>query len=555
MDTMKLLGLVEKVESIFTKIKYMRSDEQLVSPNKNQLNEIKQALNELFVEYNGGPTCIDVIYTRNDSNEFFGVYVNPMFNFGDAISILATEDPVVCRQYQLEIESGLLDMDLDADEITAIVLHEISAMLCNPQVLNDVRALIDMHVLVEDDVIRIRDSVNYSQLLLYALKDTYYKVSSLMFKEDIEEVTGNALIQAAELADAIESGQEKLINNVYGMSDTVRSPKVIILKWAFMLYKDVQHNSRLSRETLTDAKDFTASILVKQEIDKTLTALDRIDASTVLEGVSLNKVFEKKALHSLNEASLFKSLKQSGLKSIENDYYELAIKAKAMECEDDAIFLIRAINTRLGILEDYIYNTELSDAESRKWNGVLENYRNLREFVAKSKVFKKKSYGLFFDYNQLDQVDESFALEPVRESIFSKNVKIPKDVMDPMSKDLSIWQDTAKCKKQIDTLFKYLIDNKAPEKQISYNCKRVYYYILGNTFADGIASSINHGDTVTYLCSKYAKKYASDKDKATIKKDIDNTVDALNKLESSGKDLTKLQEQWRADIVKAVKYL
>lgn len=31
MDTMKLLGLVEKVESIFTQIKYLRAEEQLVS--------------------------------------------------------------------------------------------------------------------------------------------------------------------------------------------------------------------------------------------------------------------------------------------------------------------------------------------------------------------------------------------------------------------------------------------------------------------------------------------------------------------------------------------
>lgn len=33
MDTIKLLALVEKVESIFTQIKYLRKEEQISSPS------------------------------------------------------------------------------------------------------------------------------------------------------------------------------------------------------------------------------------------------------------------------------------------------------------------------------------------------------------------------------------------------------------------------------------------------------------------------------------------------------------------------------------------
>ena len=401
MDTIKLLALVEKVESIFTQIKYLRAAEQISSPSTLQLTDLKTALNNLFTEYSDGPVCTDIMYTANYDKQFMGLYINPLLNYGDAINIIATEEPITCRQYQLELGSDLLDMDLDAEEITAIVLYEISSMLCNPQVIEDVRNLIHLEVLSNEDVVRIRDNTNFSQLLMYAIKDTLYKVSSMIFKEDIEEITSNPLIQAAELVDAMESAQEKLVNNVYGLSDSARSPKVSILKWTFMVYQDVQHNSRLARETLLDSKDFTASMLQKQEIDKTIIALDRIDATTLFENTNIIKVLEKKALYSVTEGSIFKSLKQSGLKSIENDLYELAIKAKAMECEDDALFIIRAINTRLGILEDYIYNTELSDNESKKWNAVANGYRELRETVVKSKIFKKKSYCLFFDYNQL----------------------------------------------------------------------------------------------------------------------------------------------------------
>ena len=553
MDTIKLLALVEKVESIFTQIKYLRKEEQISSPSTLQLTDLKTALNNLFTEYSNGPVCTDIIYTANYDKQFMGLYINPLLNYGDAISIIATEEPVTCRQYQLELGSDLLDMDLDAEEITAIVLHEISSMLCNAQVIEDLRNIIHLEVLSTEDVVRLRDNINYSQLLMYAIKDTLYKVSSMIFKEDIEEMTSNPLIQAAELVDAMESAQEKLVNNVYGLSDSARSPKVTILKWAFMIYQDVQHNSRLARETLLDSKDFTASILQKQEIDKTIIALDRIDATTLMENANIVKVLEKKALHSVTEGSIFKSLKQSGLKSIENDLYELAIKAKAMECEDDALFIIRAINTRLGILEDYIYNTELSENEAKKWNAVANSYRELRETVVKSKVFKKKSYGLFFDYNQLDQYDESFEMEPVRESVFTKYVKIPKE-MRLVDAD---FLNASVLKSKSEKLLKFLVDNKAPEKQLSFMSANMYWGLVGATFSQGTESGISHtGDTVTFVIQKYVSKYCIDKIKARIKKDIEDTITGLNRIEASGKkDLTKLQEQWRADILKAVKYL
>ena len=108
MDTMKLLGLVEKVESIFTQIKYLRKEEQIRSPSTLQLTDLKTALNNLFTEYSNGPVCTDIIYTANYDKQFMGLYINPLLNYGDAISIIATEEPITCRQYQLELGSDLL---------------------------------------------------------------------------------------------------------------------------------------------------------------------------------------------------------------------------------------------------------------------------------------------------------------------------------------------------------------------------------------------------------------------------------------------------------------
>ena len=45
-------------------------------------------------------------------------------------------------------------------------------MMDSFDVIEQVRVLIDLYVLSDDDVISIRDSVNYSQLIIYALKET-----------------------------------------------------------------------------------------------------------------------------------------------------------------------------------------------------------------------------------------------------------------------------------------------------------------------------------------------------------------------------------------------
>lgn len=399
MDEIRFEEALDKLEQVFVNILYLRPEEMLCAPNTQHLTDIKKSLNDIF---ENKIICTDVLYSLNTDKEYFGIVINPIMTAPDALNILTTNDPVTINKYQLEFDSKIFDMGLNAEELAATVLYEISSMLCNDGIVDEVRALIDLHVLEDDDVIHIRDSANYSQLIIYALKDTYCKVSSMLYKEEADDLLANNFIKEANLGDALLSAQEKLINNVYGLTDSVRSPKTIILKWMFMVYKDMKHNSTMIKDTLKEAKEFTASLLKKQEIDKTLVAIDRIDTQTVLENAVLPKFIDSK-VSKLNEANIFKSLKQSGLRSIEDDYYELAIKAKAAETEDDVLFVLRGINTRLSILEDYIYNTELSEAESKKWNALAMKYRDLRDTLAKSKVLKKKQYGLFFDYSQFDE--------------------------------------------------------------------------------------------------------------------------------------------------------
>ena len=99
-------------------------------------------------------------------------------------------------------------------------------------------------------------------------------------------------------------------------------------------------------------------------------------------------------------------MKQNGLRSIEDGLYEFAMRMKNCDTEEDAMYILRGINTRLNVLEDYIYNTpELTDRERKKWQAVANQYRELRVQLTKKKIWKKNSYGLFFDYNQTFEGD------------------------------------------------------------------------------------------------------------------------------------------------------
>ena len=154
----------------------------------------------------------------------------------------------------------------------------------------------------------------------------------------------------------------------------------------------MKHNSRLVKDTLRDAKSFTGSRLIKSEIDKTIDAVDNINNQIVIEGATLNEHFDKAHISSVNELSLFQSLKRSGLRSIEDDLYEFTIRMK---------------NCELNILEDYLTQNadNINENERKHWQAVANQYRNLRNELAKKKIGNKKQYGIWFDYDKLDQLD------------------------------------------------------------------------------------------------------------------------------------------------------
>lgn len=401
MDEIKLESLRDKLETTILNIKHAKGANEQISPNSILLRDLKDTLNEMLEYYK----CTEIFYTLNTDKQFFGVTVSPSIDSTQTVQIISSDVPVIIRSYKLELDSKLFDLDLEADEIMATILYEVTSMLSG-STIEAVRDLLHVYVLSNNSTISIRDSINYYQLIIYAIKDTMYKVSSLLFKEDIEDLMANNAIQTLNLQDPLVSAQEKIISSAFGSSDSVRSPKTIILQYVFMVYRDISHNTRIIRDDLRDAVDFTASVLIKSEIDKTLKALDRIGNTIAESTMPLSELIDKK-VSAVNEISLFKSLKQSGLRAIDDDFYEYAIRAKAVEDEPEAMSVLHSINTRISILDDYVDNTpDITEYDKKKYEKLADKYRSLRDYLAKKKIINKKQYGVFIDYSQYDHLDD-----------------------------------------------------------------------------------------------------------------------------------------------------
>lgn len=389
----------ERINSIFLNI-LSGNEEHLIRPSASILGDLKNVLNG----YLQGINCKDIIFTLNTDKPFFGIKVQPVLNSADALNILLTDEKMKLKDYNVELDSKLFSVSLDSDELTAYLIHEITSMMGSYNIVDQARSYIDISLLNDDTYIKIRDSVNYSQLFIFGLCDTFYKLSSAIFKEDPEDLISNIYIQQEKLESSLLSALDKVNNSIFGFGDSVKEPKIIILQWVFTVYSEIKLNNEYIKDTLRDASEFSASRLDQNMIERTLKSVDAI--LSMNESATLTEVFRSGYADALNEISLFKSLKSNGLRSIEDAYYELLMRAKACETEEEAMYVLRGINTRINILEDYLFNTpDLSDNERKRWELLAIKYRELRNMLAKKKIMNKKQYGIYIDYNKFDELD------------------------------------------------------------------------------------------------------------------------------------------------------
>ena len=376
-----------KIENLISDIGKLRD----LTNSKEDVESIRQNLNYIL------PTgsCKEVIYTNNVDKLPFGCIVLPTLADINVNAFLITGDEVTIKEYKCEIDSKMFDYGLTDEEIAQILLFNIFHLISGTRPCEVIREYIDNFFCDENTQLVIRDSVQYKTILSFGIADALCKITSCLYlPDDIDE---DAYLESLDFEyGSFKSAIDKLYNEIPGCeNEATRAPNLSMLNWSLRLYSNVDNERPAALHLLRKAKDITASNLYIKRIDAMINSLNRIDTDAyVTEAV--NSVLNEKG-------GLLAYLKYTGLRDLENDLYEFQIRAKNAEGEQEVMYALKQINARLTILADYIRENR-DDPDIDHWIEVKAEYEELRDILAKKRLHKR-SYGIFVDYDALDQLD------------------------------------------------------------------------------------------------------------------------------------------------------
>ena len=351
---------------------------------------LKAELNKFFKDSN----CKEVLFTTNTDKMFFGIRLIPVIDADDIYDYLVDDEPQRITKYLMEIDSKLLDpiMALSTEELLAIILYDVSHLVGTSEPIDNARNALHAYLASNKEHIKVTQSIHYKEILAYGLKDYLAKCASLFYESDPSKITGDEFCFMYNLGDALYSGYSKISKNNIKLYENCEISKFITFGWTLSLYKNIRIRRISSLRTLGRAKQLTGSRLEKMEIDNVIRRINRIDDDAILEAGGVIdtvriKMREKMRKHRINN-----------LRSIDSSYYELNMQIRNVEDENDALYLMRQINTNIAIIDEYRNSPDCDDVEKAKWNQAMDKFVQLRDRLSSTTVYKNKNYGLFVNY-------------------------------------------------------------------------------------------------------------------------------------------------------------
>lgn len=342
--------------------------------------------------------CEGVLYTNNTDLDFFGVYVQPVLKEKDVYPLLISDYTTTIEKYYVELDSKLFNplLGLTNREILAIILHDIGSMINSSGPIDRAVKEIDLYLDTTNDVLRTTDNVNYVAILTFGLKDLLHKLTSIFTADLTSNVAIDDFIMSCGFINELNSAISKLKKFGYlNMFSEGGSPSAIIA-WTIRIYNDIKGQRIRTIRLLRKAASYTPVRLVKREMNHMITALSRIDDSSILESV-----FDDVKM---KYQSMTKKFTMSSIKDIEEDYYDYAITLQNVNDEDDALLLLHRINSRMSVIDGILNddNPQISDRERKAFADLYERYNKLRNDVVAKKVYKRNYRRIYVNYGEDD---------------------------------------------------------------------------------------------------------------------------------------------------------
>lgn len=361
------------------------------SDGKKGLESLRKELNKFFKDSN----CKEILFTRSDSL-FFGMCVYPIITKELCVEILQDEKPVRFDQYTIEIDSKILhpSLDITPREMVAMILHEVGHIVNDPNPVNEVRKAIALQLTKSGDSLNIPKTAQYYTIISYGIKDTIRRLTSMFFIYKNGEVLADEFVHMCGFGDNLNNIFDKICKSGMKINEPTAN-KLVSLAWTLSVYKQVKLKRIPALKLLNKMKSITGSLLEKREMEIVENAIKTIDDANIQECCDItNKdnyyIFteDKKEIKQSKYAELRKAATLKNIKKFEQDVYEYKMRIRHIADEDDAYYLMRMINTRISVLEDFLEHERLSEHEHKRWWKLLDQYYSLRDELSNKTTYR-----------------------------------------------------------------------------------------------------------------------------------------------------------------------
>lgn len=351
----------------------------VLDPTDGSLEFLRRCLNETFK----GTHCRSVIYTNNTDKLFFGMCVMPIISSAMAkVVVLDGEVPTdMKKEYVVEIDSKLFEIGLTEREVMAILLHEIGHIVLDmDQSLEEIIDATQVYVAKNNEVLNAVQVANSGSLFKFGIEDALRKMGTMFTNE---EKRADAVAAQLGYGRDLESAFEKISRRSIDLNRDVDN-KLVVLQWALRTYKNLNIDRKYAIRKLNNLIDVNGSEVQNSRVKTMLNDIKNIDFKLSKPSLELREnIDECCALNEKGLLSIYRRHTDKAMRGIEEDLYELQLMAKATEDRDECLMILRQINSRLSILEDYLSGDKISDSNRKRYSAVMNEYLKLRAEVGK----------------------------------------------------------------------------------------------------------------------------------------------------------------------------
>lgn len=371
---------------------------------KAAVNKLCNEIQTCLTRYTStiGSKCQEVFITQNEG-EFFGVRVGCIFADTDILYMVTQPDDVnaktMCKSYAVEIDSRLLDGFYESIEAAVLIVAEVDAFT-SAKPWNEAVDVLNGMLMEMDTELNMKMIDKWRCIFNFVMKQAAYYLGSIVMKATCEEGINTTAIESP--FDGMEdptfsctfySAIDKLRDHTFNPGVSPRHMAATVIQWFIMITakEDIKDDVYIIH-TVTRSGVLSNSMLYKRSCNNLVRELQDI----------MFKPIDK----SLVSEGFFANMRLKGMKSLEDDLYEWRMKMRNVATQDEALVMMRQINNNMSIIDQFIMEGEgtLTPKDIEHWRGVYNKYAELREELANKAVYDRRRYGLFVDYNTLQQI-------------------------------------------------------------------------------------------------------------------------------------------------------